>query len=79
MSATAERLLQELQQLSPEERDDIVSRLYEDGENESDYCPDYVEELQRRIDDHEAGRTNGIPWAEARKIIFAEGEDDAAS
>lgn len=78
LSAEAEKILGELLALSELERNEIIDRMYE-AEDESDYDPEYVEELQRRIDDHESGRTKGIPWAEARKIIFAEGEDDAAS
>ena len=124
MSATAERLLQEVLQLPEKERLDLIERVYEsievgndDGSkvdlgaewdeeirrriegiengtaktisteellasfgsgDESDYDPGYVEELRRRIEAHESGRTKGMPYSEARKIIFAEGEDDAA-
>ena len=77
MSTTAEKVLQDLLRLSREERDEIVHRMYE-SQDEDDYDPEYVEELRRRIEDHESGRTKARPWDEARKIIFAEGEDDAA-
>lgn len=76
MSAIAERLLQELQQLSPEERDDIVRRLYED-ESDIDLGPEWAEEIKRRIEDYASGKVKGIPLAEARRMIFEEDADDA--
>ena len=33
-------------------------------------------ELKRRIDDARSGKVKGIPWEEARKMIFGDHDDD---
>ena len=76
MNATAKKLLTELSQLPVEERDEIVTRLYEEESN-IDLRPEWNEEIRRRIEDHESGRTRAISFDEAMKMIRAEGEGNA--
>jgi putative addiction module component (TIGR02574 family) len=35
----------------------------------------WAEEIKRRIDDLKSGREKGIPWDEARRMIFEDGDD----
>jgi putative addiction module component (TIGR02574 family) len=85
MSATAEKLLQELLLLPEKERLDLIEQVYEsievgyDDDSEIDLGPEWDEEIKRRIDDLESGRAKGIPFDEAMKMIMAEDADDAAA
>jgi len=84
MSAIADKLVQELLQLPEKERLEVIERVYDsievgfDDGSEIDLGPEWAEEIRRRIEDHESGKTKGIPWEQARKMIFDEGDDDAA-
>ena len=83
MTDNAERLFQELMSLAVEERAEIVNRLWDDindcDDSEFDLGSEWEEEIRRRIEDHESGKTKGIPFDEAMKMIVAEEEDDAAA
>lgn len=59
--------------LSVEDRQDLAVRLLDSLEPpDPDAEAAWAEELRRRIDDFRTGREKGIPWAEARRRIFAE-------
>jgi putative addiction module component (TIGR02574 family) len=66
MTATAERLKQELAQLAIEERAEIAQFLIDSLEEETDEDAEaaFREELQRRSDDFDAGRAKGRPVEE---------------
>lgn len=66
MTATAERLKQELAQLAIEERAEIAQFLIEtlDEETDADAEAAWREELRRRSDDIDAGRAKGRPFEE---------------
>ena len=66
MTATAERLKTELARLAIEERAEIAQFLIEslDEETDEDAEAAFLEELQRRSDDIDAGRARGRPFDE---------------
>ncbi len=45
--------------------DELVARLHD----KDDVSPEWLEEIQRRIDDYDAGRTQAIPAEEAFRQI----------
>lgn len=69
------RVLQATADLSKEEREELVAELILglEGESEPDagYEEAWTAEIKRRVDDVVAGRSRGIPWAEARRQILA--------
>lgn len=66
MTQTAEQLKQELARLGIEERAEIAQFLLEslDEETDEDAEAAFLEELQRRSDDIDAGRARGRPVEE---------------
>ena len=48
---------------------DSIGPVFADAETEAEWAA----EIKRRVDDVESGREKGIPWEEARRMIF---EDD---
>jgi putative addiction module component (TIGR02574 family) len=69
-------------ELPPPERDELVRALIESVDGEPEEAPEEIarawdEEIERRIADHEAGRTKGIPaeeiFAEIRAMIAGHG------
>jgi putative addiction module component (TIGR02574 family) len=75
MPSALEKLAAEAMKLSPEERADLADRLWVSVEPKADVEAAWDEEIQRRIDDLEAGRTEAIPaeqvFAEIRARIKA--------
>ena len=75
MSDPAEKLLDEAMKLPESERRALALRLLDTvgDETPEEVERAWIEEAQRRLDDHRAGRAQPIPWEEARKRIFARG------
>ena len=75
MSSTLEKLAAEAMKLSPPDRADLADLLWVSVEPEADIAAAWNEEIQRRIDDLEAGRTEAIPaeqvFAEVRATLKA--------
>lgn len=68
--ATVEEVLTLVRQLSPEEREDLLDRLFVEEDEVPDFDPDYRRELQRRVREYESGATTGIPWEDVRKEVW---------
>ena len=75
MSNPAEKLLDEAMKLPESERRLIALRLLDSvGEEPPEEIERaWTEEALRRLEDIRAGRTQPIPWEEARRRIFARG------
>ncbi|WP_159397174.1 addiction module protein [Sorangium cellulosum] len=75
MTLPAEELLDEAMKLPESERRVLALRLLESVGDESpeEVERSWVEEARRRLDDIRAGRSQTVPWEEARGRIFARG------
>ncbi|WP_437281076.1 addiction module protein [Sorangium sp. So ce375] len=75
MSLPAEELFEEALKLPERERRAFALRLLESVGEESleDVERAWVDEARRRLDDIRAGRSQPVPWEEARGRIFARG------
>ncbi|AUX23814.1 hypothetical protein SOCEGT47_043440 [Sorangium cellulosum] len=75
MSFRAEELLEQAMKLPESERRVLAPRLLESVGDESpeEIERAWVEEARRRLDDIREGRSQPIPWKEARGRIFARG------
>ncbi|WP_437946338.1 addiction module protein [Sorangium sp. So ce296] len=73
MSLPAEELLDQAMKLPESERRVLALRLLESVGDESPEEVEraWVEEARRRLDDVRAGRSQPVPWEEARRRIFA--------
>ena len=73
MSASREDLYQEAMGLDPKERADLIAMLLaslDDGADEGVEAA-WLEEVEKRLEALESGRTQPIPWSEARSRIFS--------
>ncbi|WP_437592252.1 addiction module protein [Sorangium sp. So ce1000] len=75
MSLSAEELFEEALKLPERERRAFALRLLESVRDESleEVEAAWADEAQRRLDELRAGRSQPIPWEEARGRIFARG------
>jgi putative addiction module component (TIGR02574 family) len=66
-------LLQELLQLSPAERVEIAQELWDSVEeaNLPPLTPAQMEEINRRMAEHERDPSRAIPWEEVRERLRA--------
>ena len=75
MSSTLEKLTAEAMKLSPRERADLADLLWVSADPVAEVDAAWEAEIQRRIADLEAGRTEAIPaervLAEVRAMIKA--------
>jgi putative addiction module component (TIGR02574 family) len=72
--STAKKLYDEALKLPERERRDLAQRLLESvGDESAEVDRAWVEVAQGRLEDVQAGRTQLVPWAEARQRIFARG------
>lgn len=71
MSDTAEDVLTNALSLTAEERGKVAATLIESLDEHVDDAADeaWAAEIQRRLDEIDAGKTQLIPWEEARRII----------
>ncbi len=75
MTPKAKQLLDEAITLSPDEREELATALYEsllDTESEEAWGA----EIERRIAEVDQGIVKPIPWSEARRQIFEDADDD---
>ncbi|XYI03224.1 addiction module protein [Sorangium sp. So ce1128] len=75
MTLPAEELLDEAMKLPESERRVLALRLLESVGDDSpeDIERAWVEEARKRLDDVRSGRSQPVPWDEARGRIFARG------
>ncbi len=78
MSPTYEQIAAEAMQLSPKERADLADKLWISVDTPEAVTAAWDEEIARRIDDFEAGRTKGVPaeevFAKIRALIDSHGK-----
>ena len=75
MTIPAEDVFEEAMKLPEGERRLIALRLLESVGDEppEEVERAWVQEAQRRLEDLRAGRSQAVPWEEARSRIFARG------
>ncbi|WP_437311520.1 addiction module protein [Sorangium sp. So ce388] len=75
MTLPAEELLDEAMKLPESERRVLALRLLESVGDDSpeDIERAWAEETRKRLDDIRSGRSQPVPWDEARRRIFARG------
>jgi len=75
---TRKELVAELLKLDPEERMRAAEELFEsvaaDLNNEIDLTPEQLEELDRRIEEHERDPSTAVPWEAVRAKLLAKFE-----
>lgn len=78
MSLTYEQIAAKAMQLSPKERADLADKLWISVDTPEAVAAAWDEEIARRIDDFEAGRTKGVPaeevFAKIRALIDSHGK-----
>jgi putative addiction module component (TIGR02574 family) len=75
MGNPAEQVLDEAMSLPESERRVLALRLLDSVGDEPPEAVEgaWVEEARTRLDNLRAGRTQAVPWEEARQRIFARG------
>jgi putative addiction module component (TIGR02574 family) len=73
MAPKAQQVLQQALRLPPKARADIASTLLHslDRHEDADVDEALAAELERRVKDVESGRAKLIPWARARRSLWA--------
>ena len=75
---TRKELVGQLLQLSPDERMQAAEELWESVANEPDgpfeLSPEQLEELDRRMEEHECDPSSAIPWEVVRARLLAKFE-----
>jgi putative addiction module component (TIGR02574 family) len=82
MTEKAAKLLAEALQLSAEDRDEIAIELQDSLEPQMDpaeWEAHWAEELKRRIDDIDQGKSELIPWEEVRRKLMEAVDDESAA
>jgi putative addiction module component (TIGR02574 family) len=81
MSSVPAELLDAALKLPKEARSELADRLldslgpvFDDAEIEAEWAA----EIKRRVDDLKSGREKGIPWEEARQMMFGDGDEPDA-
>jgi putative addiction module component (TIGR02574 family) len=70
MSATIEKLREEIHALPKEDREALLALVIEDVEEPPlDFYPDWDAELDRRSAELRSGKVEGIPWEEVKRQI----------
>lgn len=70
--ATVEEVLALVRQLTPEEQDELIDRLFvEDEDAYREFDSDYRRELPRRVRELESGEAQTIPWEQVRDETMA--------
>ena len=67
-----DRILAEALKLTDEERLELADRLVKAVPIDPDIEKAWLEEVERRFAEEDAGKTESIPWDEARRQIFAD-------
>jgi putative addiction module component (TIGR02574 family) len=79
MTQAVSRLLAEALQLSDEERGELAAKLLEsiDEGADDDAEAAWGTELRRRLDELDQGKTQAVPWSEARRAILDDADEPA--
>jgi putative addiction module component (TIGR02574 family) len=78
MTSKTKKLLHEALQLPPAEREALAGQLFESlGTDDPDAEARWQVEIERRLGELDQGSVQPIPWAEARRMIFGDGDDSA--
>ena len=76
MTSKAKKLLDEALRLRPLEREALAGQLFDSlGTDDPDAEAAWQKEIDRRITALGQGKVKPIPWAEARRMIFGDGND----
>ncbi len=67
-----DRILAEAMKLTGEERSELVDRLAKATPIDPEIEKAWLDEVERRFAEGDAGGPRSIPWAEARRQIFAD-------
>lgn len=67
-----DRILADAMKLTDEERLELADRLVKAVPIDPDIEKAWLEEVERRFAEEDAGKTESIPWDEARRQIFAD-------
>jgi putative addiction module component (TIGR02574 family) len=79
MTTKAKKLLAEALLLSTAEREALAGELFESLETDDpDAEAAWQSEIERRIAELDQGNVKPIPWSEARKMIFGDGDESVA-
>jgi putative addiction module component (TIGR02574 family) len=78
MTKLAEQILEQAKTLSDAERAEVAEQLLEAVAPSTDpaYQVAWEAEIQRRIDDFESGKTQGVPWEQVRERMRQLGRRD---
>ena len=80
MNANVRQLLEQAQQLSAAERDELIAELlaFSEPVDEAQIAAEWDEEIRRRVAEIEAGEVQCVSWEEVRRR-FAEADHDASN
>jgi putative addiction module component (TIGR02574 family) len=75
MTSKAKKLLDEALRLPPADRETLASQLFDSLETEhSDAEATWQAEIERRIAELDEGKVMPVSWADARQMIFGDGD-----
>jgi putative addiction module component (TIGR02574 family) len=69
MSKTLDEVWIDLEQLDDDDRFVLAERLWASVPPDKGYERAWSEEIQRRLDDYDSGRTKGIPYEEVMRDL----------
>lgn len=69
MSDAAEKLKPMLAALNADERAEVIEYLTSLEEEDGEWDSDFIDEINRRVADYEAGKTVGIPGEEVMRRL----------
>ncbi|MCE9565378.1 MAG: addiction module protein [Planctomycetes bacterium] len=67
MSEAAEKLKPMLAALNADERAEVIEYLTSLEDDDGEWDPEFIDEINRRVADYEAGKTVGIPHEEVMR------------
>ena len=74
-------LLEAAMKLPADARSELADRLLDSLDSpfaDPEIEAEWAAEIKQRVDDIKSGRVKGIPWEEARRMIFEDGDEPAA-
>ncbi len=76
MTSKAKKLLAEVLELSPAEREALAGQLFDSLEiDDPDAEAAWQAEIEKRITEMDQGKVKPIPWAEARRMNFGDADN----
>jgi putative addiction module component (TIGR02574 family) len=79
MTTKTKKLLEEALPLPSAEREALAGQLFDSLESDDpDAETAWQSEIERRIAELDQGAVKPIPWAEAKEMIFGDGDESAA-